>query len=93
MVIGDHHDRFRPRGIEMRLHLAEEPRRLVRGVLSDLGRVMGRVGDTDAGNELSHSQLRALFQAGPLSRAKCLSARCNVPRSQLRPGMAPVEKL
>jgi len=46
VVIGDDHDRVRPRGVEMRLHLAKQPRGLVRGVLGDLGRVMGRVGDT-----------------------------------------------
>jgi hypothetical protein len=60
MIVGNHHDRIRPRRIEMRLDLAVEPRRLVRGVLGDLGGIVGRVGDADAGNKFGHGNSKAV---------------------------------
>src|SRR4029453_7833030 len=77
MVIGDHHDRIRPRRVEMHLHLAKQPRGLVRGVLGDLGGIVGRVRDADCGNEFSHRQLQEQGHAfrGPFSRRIYANAR------------------
>jgi hypothetical protein len=58
VIIGDHHDCVRPCRIEMHLHLAEEPRGLVRSILGDLGGIVRRVGDADAGDEFGHGQLQ-----------------------------------